>query len=119
MISWAENTGNGYLVEEGYIARRSRHNGGAAIDLSLYSLGTGQLLDMGTEWDCFTEASHIPNATGAALENRMFLQQAMKQHGFIGYEKEWWHFELQDAHRFVLRDVPYGIEEPEEDLSIC
>ena len=119
MIEWAERTGQGYLVEEGYIARRSRHNSGAAIDLSLYALSSGKLLNMGTEWDCFTEESHVPNTTGIALENRLFLQEIMSEHGFVGYEKEWWHFELHNARQFVLRDVPYGADEKEEDPTIC
>ena len=31
MVAWAEQSGNAWMVEEGYIARRSRHNGGVAI----------------------------------------------------------------------------------------
>ena len=119
MIDWAERTGNGYLVEEGYIAKRSRHNSGAAIDLSLYRLSSGVLLEMGTEWDCFTEESHVVKATGTALDNRLFLQKIMNDHGFVGYEKEWWHFELNNARQFALRDVPYGKNETEEDPTIC
>jgi zinc D-Ala-D-Ala dipeptidase len=119
MVAWAERTGQAWIVEQGYIARRSRHNSGAAVDLSLYRLNTGQLLDMGTEWDTFEDASHIANAEGAALENRMLLQEAMGAHGWKGYEKEWWHFELPGARGFSLRDVPYCTEEPPEDPSVC
>ena len=119
MLDWAKLSGNLHLVNEGYIARRSRHNSGAAIDLSLYRLSTGDLLDMGTEWDCFSSASHRNNVQGKALENRLFLLNTMKAYGFDGYDKEWWHFELIDARRFVLRDVPYGVNESDENHSIC
>jgi D-alanyl-D-alanine dipeptidase len=35
MVEWAEATGRRHLLEEGYIARRSRHNLGVAVDLTL------------------------------------------------------------------------------------
>ena len=38
---------------------------------------------------------------------------------FVGYEKEWWHFEMQNASQYALRDVPYGVDEAEEDSRIC
>jgi zinc D-Ala-D-Ala dipeptidase len=108
MVIWAENSGKIHLVEEGYIARNSRHNSGAAIDLSIYDLSSGEMLPMGTQWDCFTEDSHIHNTKGIALQNRMYLQSIMSKYGFVGYEKEWWHFELQNASRFPSFDIPYG-----------
>ena len=52
---------------------------------------------MGTEWDDFSRESHIVNVTGEALKNRMLLQGIMRMHGFIGYSKEWWHFQLPNA----------------------
>ena len=119
MIRWADSTGNSHLVEEGYIARRSRHNSGAALDLSLYDFSSGELLDMGTEWDCFTVASHTLQTTGRSLQNRLLLQRLMTSHGFVEYEKEWWHFEMQNAGQYSLRDIPYGLSEPDEDSSIC
>ena len=119
MVEWAETTGQAWIVEEGYIARRSRHNSGAAVDLSLYRLETGRLLDMGTDWDTFEDASHVSNAEGRALENRLYLQDLMKRHGWEGYSKEWWHFQLPGAGAYHLRDVPYSTAEPPEDPGIC
>ena len=119
MVQWAESTGNAHLIEEGYIARRSRHNSGAAVDLSLYRLSSGVLLDMGTEWDSFTAMSHTFNATGAVLRNRLLLQHLMTDVDFVGYEKEWWHFEMPTAGQYALRDIPYGAEEEEENPDIC
>jgi D-alanyl-D-alanine dipeptidase len=34
VVEWAEATGRRHLLEEGYIARRSRHNLGVAVDLT-------------------------------------------------------------------------------------
>ncbi len=106
MVAWAERTGNAWMVREGYIARRSRHNGGVAIDIGLQR--DGQLLDMGTEWDVFSDASHIPNASGKALENRYLLQGLMRSSGWVGYHKEWWHFELPAAGSYPIFDLPYS-----------
>ncbi|MBM76490.1 MAG: peptidase M15 [Proteobacteria bacterium] len=119
MIEWARKTGQMWLVEEGYIARRSRHNGGAAVDLSLIVWDTQELLDMGTEWDVFEETSHVFNAQGSVLQNRLLLRDLMTRHGWVGYEKEWWHFELKNARSFPLRDIPYDKEASPEDPSIC
>ena len=119
MIEWAQKTDQMWLVEQGYIARRSRHNGGAAIDLSLIYWETKKPLDMGTEWDVFEETSHVLNAQGSVLANRLKLRDLMARHGWVGYEKEWWHFELHNASSFPLRDVPYDMSAAAEDRSIC
>jgi len=119
MAQWAKETEQEWLLEEGYLVWRSRHNMGGAIDLNFYELHSGRLLDMGTEWDHFSEASHVQSATGKIRENRLFVQRKMKQYGFLPYETEWWHFELPNATNFPLRDVPYGQFESEEDASIC
>lgn len=119
MIDWARRTDQMWLVEEGYIARRSRHNGGAAVDLSLIHWETKKPLDMGTEWDVFEETSHVLNAQGEVLANRLKLRDLMARHGWVGYEKEWWHFELHHAQSFPLRDVPYDVNSGPEDRSIC
>lgn len=113
MVHWAERTGQLRLVHEGYISPRSRHNVGATVDLSLAELETGRPLDMGTTWDTFTAASHTANATGRVQENRALLHGLMVAHGWQPYSKEWWHFRYLAADG-EPRDVPYGVEEPEE-----
>ncbi len=105
MVQWAESTGRRHLLDEGYIARRSRHNLGVAVDLTLIERATGLELDMGTPFDTFSEPAHTANATGAVLRHRMILVRAMESEGFSNYEKEWWHFSypVEDAVPF---DVP-------------
>ena len=112
MVQWANDTDQAYLVEEGYIARRSRHNSGIAIDVGL--IKDGVLLDMGTQWDDFSHTSHTLHATGTALRNRLLLQGIMHAHGWIGYSKEWWHFQLPNGAQYPIRDVPYGTQEHPE-----
>jgi zinc D-Ala-D-Ala dipeptidase len=92
MVDWARRTGRVDLLHQGYIASRSRHNLGLAVDLTLSELLTGAELDMGTPFDTFTEAAHTANATGRVLRNRQMLLQAMKAEGFSNYDQEWWHF---------------------------
>jgi D-alanyl-D-alanine dipeptidase len=91
MVEWAEKTGQQRLVRDGYIASRSRHNLGVAVDLTLIG-GDGRELDMGTSFDTFSPAAHTANASGEVATNRRLLVQLMSAEGFANYEKEWWHF---------------------------
>jgi zinc D-Ala-D-Ala dipeptidase len=92
MVAWAERVGRTDLLDQEYIARRSRHNLGVAVDLTLVDLVTGAELDMGTPFDTFTEAAHTANAEGRVLRYRQILVKAMESEGFRNYENEWWHF---------------------------
>ncbi len=92
MVTWAERAGRMNLITDGYVARRSRHNLGLAIDLTLVDLATGTPLDMGTPFDFFGAAAHTANASGAVAEHRQRLVQAMTREGFANYDQEWWHF---------------------------
>ncbi len=92
MVRWAERTGRTDLLDQEYIARRSRHNLGVAVDLTLVDLVTGTELDMGTPFDTFSEAAHTANAEGRVLRYRQILVRAMQEEGFQNYENEWWHF---------------------------
>jgi D-alanyl-D-alanine dipeptidase len=94
MVRWAERSGHRDLLTDGYIARRSRHNLGLAVDLTLVEAESGVSLDMGTPFDTFSESAHTANARGRVLANRRILVRAMEAEGFRNYEKEWWHFSL-------------------------
>jgi len=104
MVTWAERTGRTDLLDQEYIARRSRHNLGVAVDLTLVDLATGKELDLGTPFDTFSEAAHTANAQGRVLRDRQILVRAMESEGFQNYEKEWWHFSypVQGAEPFDL-----------------
>ena len=106
MVDWARRTGQMHLIEDGYIASRSRHNLGLAVDLTLvdWSVG-GREVDMGTPFDTFSEAAHWANATGRTLRYRQLLRTMMESEGFKQYDQEWWHytFEAPDPVPF---DVP-------------
>jgi zinc D-Ala-D-Ala dipeptidase len=92
MMRWTQRVGRADLVRDGYIANRSRHNLGAAIDLTLVDTTTGMPLDMGAPFDTFSAAAHTANAVAPVSGNRKRLVTAMERHGFVNYDKEWWHF---------------------------
>jgi hypothetical protein len=54
-----------HLIEDGYIASRSRHNLGLAVDLTLvdFSVG-GREVDMGTPFDTFSEQGTLGQCVG-------------------------------------------------------
>jgi D-alanyl-D-alanine dipeptidase len=92
MVAWTERTGQAWLLDSGYIARRSRHNQGVAVDLTLVDLHSGVELPMGTPFDTFGDAAHTANATGAVKQSRDHLVEVMASEGFTNYTMEWWHF---------------------------
>ena len=99
-----------FLFERGYIAEKSGHTRGSAIDLTLFDMATGKEVDMGGVHDWFGIESHPDyggnpdtgeytggvNLTEEQFRNRMILRQAMVRHGFATYDCEWWHFSLAD-----------------------
>ena len=85
------------LFKEDYIAERSGHSRGSTVDLTLIALDTGELLDMGSEFDFFGVESwpDYPGISAQQRANRLLLRTLMIKHGFKPYQKEWWHFTLQ------------------------
>lgn len=108
MVAWAEATKRTKLLDDGYIARASNHNRGNTLDLTLVTLADGTELDMGTAWDTFSPASHYGAAQGEAKANRKRLRAVMTKHGFVPFEKEWWHFTLSGDPAPPPLDIPYA-----------
>jgi zinc D-Ala-D-Ala dipeptidase len=106
LVRWAERSGRGDLVGT-YIARRSRHNTGTAVDLTLVRAADGKRLRMGSGFDELGPRAHTHAATGRALRNRLVLERAMERFGFSGYWREWWHFEHRVRGARYL-DLPLG-----------
>jgi D-alanyl-D-alanine dipeptidase len=86
------------LFSGGYIAKKSSHSRGSAIDLTLLNMETGKEIDMGGPFDFFGELSHpdFKAITDEQFENRMNLQRVMIRNGFAPIDCEWWHFCLED-----------------------
>lgn len=92
MVDWTARVHRPDLLTDGYIASRSRHNLGLAVDLTLIELPAGRELEMGTPFDTFSATAHTANASGLAATNRQKLKSAMEAEGFVNYDQEWWHY---------------------------
>lgn len=106
LVRWAQRNGRGELVGT-YIARRSNHNLGGAVDLTLVRRRDGRRLRMGTRYDDLSPRANTLNAGGRVLRNRLVLVDAMERSGFSNYHREWWHFDHPAAGSRYL-DVPLG-----------
>ncbi len=110
------------LFKDGYIDSKSGHSRGSTVDLTIVPLPPprqpdyipGQKLsacyrpagqrfednsiDMGTGFDCFHELSHTVNKDIGRQQriNRMLLKSLMEKYGFRNFEKEWWHYTLNN-----------------------
>jgi zinc D-Ala-D-Ala dipeptidase len=116
------------LVAQGYVAVRSLHSTGLAVDLGLARLdatpvpvglrgdctapvevrGHQGALDFGTAFDCFDQRSSA-SARGLpsrAAANRRQLIKAMAEQGFTNYPREWWHFSYVGSRRGPALDFP-------------
>ena len=88
-------------------AQGSRHNRGAAVDVTLVD-GDGHELGMGTAFDDFSARAHR-DAVGLAADasaHRATLTTAMAAEGFVGLPTEWWHFDAPEWRKFPIADVP-------------
>jgi D-alanyl-D-alanine dipeptidase len=93
-------------------AQGSRHNRGAAVDVTLVD-GQGRELELPTAYDDFTpRAAADAPTTATAARNRAVLQQAMEAEGFRRLASEWWHFDGPGADGYGLVDVPLTATAP-------
>lgn len=85
----------------------SKHNRGAAIDLTLADRD-GKPLEMPTDHDDFSKRAHR-DAQGVSLRarrNAALLDAAMRAEGFAGIDTEWWHFDHEDWQGYSLSEQP-------------
>ena len=87
----------------------SRHNRGCAVDLSMFELATGKIVQMPSEYDEMTERSHINYECGSAEAKRLrgILKAAMEAEGFAVYEPEWWHYDYKDWKEYPIQNVAF------------
>ncbi|MCQ2751793.1 MAG: M15 family metallopeptidase [Coriobacteriales bacterium] len=87
------------IFDREYIAKKSTHSRGSAIDLTLVNIKTGKELDMGSCFDYFGPISHPGAKEGLSQEqliNRYTLANVMMSCGFKPMDNEWWHFTLKN-----------------------
>jgi D-alanyl-D-alanine dipeptidase len=87
----------------------SRHNRGAAVDLTLIDLNTKKEINMPTRFDDFSEKAHpdYMNFSDEVLKNRALLFNIMSYFGFTHYPTEWWHFDFNNWQSFPLLDLTF------------
>jgi D-alanyl-D-alanine dipeptidase len=90
-------------------AKGSKHNRGCAVDLSIYDLRTGKLLEMPSGYDEFTERAS-PDYTGGTdvqRANRDMLRDLMEDEGFTVNPNEWWHFDYKNWQDYAIYDISF------------
>ena len=95
-------------------SKGSRHNRGAAVDLSLYDLKTGRPIEMVSTYDETTDRAHPDYPGGTSLQrwHRDLLRSAMEAEGFTVYEAEWWHFDYKDWQRYRIGNERFESIQP-------
>ncbi len=86
----------------------SRHNRGAAVDVTLVDASGNEIL-MGSEFDDFSKwaAYDYEGHNEEASKNMRLLREVMEEAGFIGLSNEWWHFDDKDWNKYDLLDISF------------
>ena len=90
-------------------SKGSRHNRGAAVDLTLYDLKTGKPIEMVSTYDETTDRAYPDYPGGTSLQrwHRDLLRSAMEADGFKVFEAEWWHFDFKDWQKYPIGNVRF------------
>ena len=83
----------------------SRHNRGAAVDLTMVSLASGEPIESTGRYDEFSDRSYSNYVGGSDHQRwlRDLLRSAMESENFSVYPEEWWHFDYA-----AWEDYPIG-----------
>jgi D-alanyl-D-alanine dipeptidase len=87
----------------------SRHNRGAAVDLTLYDLASGEPVEMVGTYDESTERSlaNYPGGTSLQRWHRALLKTAMEANGFTVLPDEWWHFDYDGWREYPVLNLRF------------
>jgi len=91
-------------------AKGSMHNRGCAVDLGLIDLRTGEIVDMPSGYDEFSERAYADYPGGTAQEraSRDLLRREMEAVGFRVNSGEWWHFDYKDWKQYRIENVRFA-----------
>lgn len=86
----------------------SKHNRGAAIDLTLVDR-RGFELPMPSSFDEFSEKAHRNyfDCSAEKVQNRQLLEDAMVDQGFEPLPHEWWHFNDPAWESYDILDISF------------
>ena len=90
-------------------ATGSRHNRGAAVDLTLFEWATGRAVRMPSGYDEFTDRAYAeyPGGSPAERARRALLRRALEAEGFVVNPTEWWHFDYQGWRAYPVLNAPF------------
>jgi len=90
-------------------ASGSKHNRGAAVDLTLYDLKTGAVIEMPSTYDESTSRAYAfyPGGTSLQRWHRALLRRVMEAEGFTVNPEEWWHFDFKDWKSYAIGNVVF------------
>lgn len=94
------------VEKNGKPVKGSRHNRGAAVDVTITALD-GSKLEMPTAYDAALELAS-PNSkhhTPGARKHLGILRKAMLDAGFSPIKTEWWHYDGPNHEKYPLLDV--------------
>jgi len=95
-------------------ARGSKHNRGCAVDLELYDLATGRVVEEPSGYDEFSPRADpwYPGGTALARWQRDLLRRVMEAEGFTVDPGEWWHFDYRDWASYPVMNVRFESVRP-------
>ena len=88
----------------------SRHNCGAAADVTVYDRATGKPVDMVSTYDETSDRAWANYPGGTSLErwHRALLRHALEAEGFTVYHAEWWHFDYRGWNEYPILNIPFS-----------
>ena len=91
-------------------ASGSKHNRGAAIDLSMYDLAFGTAVEMPSTYDESTPRAYAfyPGGTSLQRWHRALLRRVMESEDFTVNPREWWHFDYKDWRNYGIGNVRFN-----------
>ena len=92
-------------------AKGSKHNRGAAVDLTLVD-AQGKELNMGTPFDFFGKEAHhtYTEHSKEVLENRKLLKETLNKYNFKSIYSEWWHYEYRPEMQSKVENFEWQCE---------
>ncbi|HWC74945.1 MAG TPA: M15 family metallopeptidase [Gemmatimonadales bacterium] len=90
-------------------SKGSKHNRGAAVDITLYDRATGKPIEMPSTYDEATPRAYADFLGGTSLQrwHRALLRRALETQGFTVNPSEWWHFDFHGWEKYPILDVPF------------
>lgn len=90
-------------------AQGSKHNRGAAVDLTLFDLEAGRVVEMPSTYDEATVRARAdyPGGTSVQRHHREILRRVMVREGFEVNPSEWWHFDYKDWKAYPLLNLRF------------